>query len=75
VPELGAVPGKVDEGSGAVVVSGAIDAGGGSEASVSAAGSGASLFAAPGFADSPLAVCVPWVVPFFLPATAGGIAG
>ena len=46
------MPGKVDDGSGAVVVSGASDAGGGSEVSVSAAGSGASLFAAPGFADS-----------------------
>ena len=43
-------PGKGKRGSGAVVVSGASEAGGGSELSVSDEGKGASLFGAPGLA-------------------------
>ena len=49
--ELVLVPGKGNKGSGAVVVSGASEAGGGSELSDSDAGKGASLFGAPGPAD------------------------
>ena len=57
-------------GSGAVVVSGASEAGGGSETSVSGAGNGASLFAGPGFAPAPLfAVRASRVPAFFFAAS------
>ena len=52
------VPGR---GSGAVVVSGASEAGGGSELSPSDAGKGASLFGAPGLAGALPAVLLPGV--------------
>lgn len=69
------VLGGAGRGSGAVVVSGASEAGGGNETSVSGAGSGAALFAGPGFADPLLAVRAPRASPFFLPASAAEKAG
>ena len=55
-------------------MSGASEAGGGREPSLSAAGNGASLFAAPGFADPVPAVRAPCASLFFLPACAGAKA-
>ena len=75
VSELVLVPGGGSSGSGAVVVSGAREAGGGSEESVSGAGKGASLFAAPGLAEPVPAVRAPCASPFFLPPCATGKAG
>ena len=69
------VPGRGSSGSGAVVVSGASEAGGGSEESVSGAGNGASLFGAPGFAEPVSAVRAPCVWPFFLPVCETAKAG
>jgi hypothetical protein len=64
------VLGGAGNGSGAVVVSGASEAGGGSETSVSGAGNGASLFAGPGFAAAPLlAVRASGAPPFFFAAS------
>ena len=68
--------GGAGNGSGAVVVSGASEAGGGSETSASGDGNGASLFAEPGFALDPFLVCRAWfAAPFFFPASAGEKAG
>src|SRR5207247_4308960 len=58
--------GSGGSGSGAVVVSGAREAGGGSEESVADAGNGASLFGAPGFADPVTPLCAPCASLFFL---------
>ena len=69
------VPGRGGSGSGAVVVSGASEAGGGSEESVSGAGNGASLFGAPGFAEPVSAVRLPCASPFFLPVCETAKAG
>jgi len=66
VLELVLVPGGASSGSGAVVVSGASEAGGGSELSLSDVGNGASLFAGPGFADPLSAVRAPCMSLFFL---------
>jgi hypothetical protein len=75
VSELEIALGGAGSGSGAVVVSGASEAGGGRETSVWDAGSGASLFAAPGFAGSVLAVRVSRLFPFFLAASPALKAG
>jgi hypothetical protein len=70
------VLGGAGNGSGAVVVSGASEAGGGNETSVSGAGNGASLFAGPGFTPDPLlAVRAAFAAPFFFPASAVVKAG
>ena len=64
--------GAAGNGSGAVVVSGASEAGGGSETSVSGAGNGAWLFAGPGFAPVPLLAVRSSRAPpppFFFPAS------
>ena len=68
--ELVLVLGGADGGSGAVVVSGASEAGGGSERSVSAEGNGAWSFAEPGVAGPRLAIRSPDAPPFFLEASA-----
>ena len=69
------VPGRGGRGPGAVVVSGASEAGGGSELSPSDAGRGASLFGAPGLAD-PVAVAPPrFVSVFFFAFCETGMAG
>ena len=61
---------------GAVVTSGASEAGGGSELLTSEAGKGASLFASPGFAVDPVpAVRASCASAFFLPAWDAGMAG
>ena len=75
VSELALVLGGTNRGAGAVVVSGASEAGGGNETSVSGAGNGASLFAGPGFADPLLAIRVSRAFPFFLAAPAVARAG
>jgi hypothetical protein len=62
-------------GPGAVVVSGASEAGGGSELSPSDAGSGASLFGAPGLARSVPAVRAPFASGFFFAFCDTGKAG
>ena len=70
------MPGGASKGSGAVVVSGASEAGGGSELSLSDVGNGASLFAGPGFADPLLsAVRAPGISVFFLLTCCIGSAG
>ncbi len=69
------VPGKGNRGSGAVVVSGASEAGGGSELSDSEEGKGASLFGAPGLADLVPALRAPCVSVFFLTFCDTDIAG
>jgi hypothetical protein len=56
-------------------LSGASEAGGGSETSLADAGKGGSLFAGPGFADSVLAIGVSRAFFFFLPACAVVKAG
>ena len=55
-------------------MSGASEAGGGSETSLSGAGNGASLFASPGFADPVPAVRGPCASAFFLPPCGGAKA-
>src|SRR4030095_9761358 len=62
------VLGGAEGGSGAVVVSGPSEAGGGSERSVSAEGSGAWSFAEPGVAGPRSAIRFPDPSPFFLGA-------
>ena len=75
-PELVPVLGGAGNGSGAVVVSGASEAGGGSETSVSGAGNGTSLFAGPGFPDDPLLVVrASFAAAFFFPPSAVVKAG
>ena len=69
------VPGRGGRGSGAVVVSGASEAGGGSELSPSDGGRGASLFGAPGLADPLPAVLPPCVSVFFFALSETGMAG
>jgi len=75
VSELEVALGGTGSGSGAVVLSGANEAGGGKETSVWDAGSGAWLLAAPGFAGSALAVRVSRLFPFLLPASPAVKAG
>src|SRR5205814_6808643 len=83
VPGAGAVSGLVllagrgSSVSGAVFMSGASAAGGGSEESLSDAGNGASLFGAPGFAGlvPPSPDRAPRVLLFFLLPCATGKAG
>ena len=69
------VPGRGNKGSGAVVVSGARDAGGGNELSVSDAGKGASLFGVPGLAVPAPAVRAACASAFFLAFCDTGMAG
>ena len=69
------MPGGGNRGSGAVVLSGASEAGGGSELSPSDAGSGASLFGAPGLAGSLPAVRGPFASGFFFAFCETGMAG
>ena len=69
------VPGKGNRGSGAVVVSGASEAGGGSELSDSEEGKGASLFGAPGLADPLPAVRAGCTSVFFLAFCDTAMAG
>src|SRR4029077_15216537 len=73
--ELVLVPGRGGRGSGAVVVSGAREAGGGSELSLDDGGRGASLFGAPGLAGSLPAVLPPCVSGFFFALSETGMAG
>jgi hypothetical protein len=73
--ELVLVPGKGTRGSGAVVVSGASEAGGGSELSDADEGKGASLLTAPGFADPVSAVRDPCPLAFFVAFCDTCIAG
>jgi hypothetical protein len=74
--ELVFVLGGADGGSGAVVVSGESEAGGGSETSVSGEGNGAWSFAEPGAAGPRSAVRFPdGLLPFFLGACAVTGAG
>ena len=75
VSEIALVLAGTGEGSGAVVFSGAMDAGGGSETSVSCTGSGASLFGALGLAEAVPATCVSRVFTFFFTPATGAIAG
>ena len=69
------VPGKGNKGSGAVVVSGASEAGGGSELSDSDEGKGASLFGAPGLADPLPADRAACACVFFLASCDTAMAG
>jgi len=69
------VPGRGNRGSGAVVVSGASEAGGGRELSDSDEGKGASLFGAPGLADPVPALRAPCESGFFLAFCDTGMAG
>jgi len=69
------VPGKGKRGSGAVVVSGASEAGGGSELSDSDEGKGASLFGALGLAFPVPALRASCASVFFLTFCDTGIAG
>jgi len=68
-------PGRGNRGSGAVVLSGASDAGGGSELSDPDEGKGTSLFGVPGLAAPLPVVRAPCASGFFLAFCATGIAG